>query len=94
MLHGKPRHADEHRDRDRAQSPSVFAAFLPLRVRKALTPFAIASTPVSAVEPDANARSMRKMRDRAAPRDRVRHVGLGACRHGALATPMPIRDEA
>ena len=39
------------------RTASVVAAFLPCGFRKALTPFAIASTPVSAVEPDANARS-------------------------------------
>src|SRR4029079_11084290 len=36
---------------------NVVPAFLPCGLRNALTPFAIASTPVSAVEPDANARS-------------------------------------
>src|SRR5438132_5447119 len=40
-------------------TPSVVAAFFPCGRRKALTPFAIASTPVSAVEPDENARSTR-----------------------------------
>ena len=35
---------------------SVVAAFRPCGRRNAFTPFAIASTPVSAVEPDANAR--------------------------------------
>src|SRR5690242_15496425 len=39
---------------------SVFAAFFPCGWRKALTPFAIASTPVSAVEPEENARSRTK----------------------------------
>src|SRR6478609_6094794 len=34
---------------------SVFAAFFPWGCRKALTPLAIASTPVSAVDPDENA---------------------------------------
>src|SRR5437016_9271363 len=34
----------------------VCAAFLPCGRRKAFTPFAIASTPVSAVDPDENAR--------------------------------------
>ena len=46
-----------------ATTPStsiVFAAFLPCGRRNALTPFAIASTPVSAVEPDENARSTTK----------------------------------
>ena len=38
-------------------TPSVFAAFFPCGWRNALTPFAIASTPVRAVEPDENARS-------------------------------------
>ena len=36
---------------------SVVAAFRPCGRRNALTPFAIASTPVSAVDPDENARS-------------------------------------
>ena len=36
---------------------SVLAAFFPCGCRNALTPFAIASTPVRAVEPDENARS-------------------------------------
>ena len=39
---------------------SVFAAFFPCGCRNALTPFAIASTPVSAVEPDEKARSRTK----------------------------------
>ena len=40
--------------------PSVAAAFLPLGGRKALTPFEIASTPVSATAPLAKARTRRK----------------------------------
>ena len=36
---------------------SVAAALRPCGLRNALTPFAIASTPVNAVEPDENARS-------------------------------------
>src|SRR4051812_25286590 len=39
---------------------SVWAAFLPCGRRNALTPFAIASTPVSAVDPDENARRRTK----------------------------------
>ena len=39
---------------------SVVAAFFPCGWRNALTPFAIASTPVSAVEPDENARRRTK----------------------------------
>ncbi len=42
------------------RTASVVAALRPWGRRNALTPFAIASTPVSAVEPDANARSRRK----------------------------------
>ena len=39
---------------------SVCAAFFPCGRRNALTPFAIASTPVSAVDPDENARRRTK----------------------------------
>jgi hypothetical protein len=39
------------------RTASVIAAFRPCGRRNALTPFAIASTPVSAVEPDEKARS-------------------------------------
>src|SRR5437899_6630611 len=39
------------------RTASVVAAFFPCGFRNALTPFAIASTPVKAVDPDANARS-------------------------------------
>ena len=39
---------------------SVAAAFRPCGLRNAFTPFAIASTPVSAVEPDENARRRTK----------------------------------
>ncbi len=42
------------------RTASVCAAFLPCGRRKAFTPFAIASTPVRAVEPDENARSRTK----------------------------------
>ena len=38
---------------------SVLAAFFACGCRNALTPFEIASTPVSAADPDANARSSR-----------------------------------
>jgi hypothetical protein len=38
---------------------SVFAAFFAFGLRKAGTPLLIASTPVSAVQPDANARMAR-----------------------------------
>ena len=41
---------------------SVVAAFLLLGLRKAGTPLLIASTPVSAVQPEENARSSRKIR--------------------------------
>jgi len=46
-------------------APSVLAAFLPCGWRNALTPFAIASTPVSAVDPDEKAR--RRMNSPTAP---------------------------
>src|SRR2546430_9307940 len=39
------------------RTPSVAAALRPCGRRNALTPFAIASTPVRAVDPDANARN-------------------------------------
>ena len=42
------------------RTASVVAAFFPWGFRKALTPLAIASTPVSAVEPDENARRRTK----------------------------------
>ena len=41
--------------------PSVVAAFLDLGLRKAGTPLEMASTPVSAVQPEAKARRARKM---------------------------------
>jgi hypothetical protein len=44
-----------------ASAPSVRAAFFACGCLKALTPFAIASTPVSALAPEANALSTRKM---------------------------------
>ena len=43
-----------------AISNSVLAAFAAWGFLKALTPFAIASTPVSALEPEAKARSSTK----------------------------------
>ena len=46
----------------RPSRASVVAAFLLLGLRKAGTPLLIASTPVSAVQPDENARSSRKIR--------------------------------
>ncbi len=42
------------------RSINVVAAFLPLGLRKAGTPLAMASTPVSAAQPEAKARSSRK----------------------------------
>src|SRR6266436_157929 len=42
------------------RTASVCAAFLPCGRRNALTPFAIASTPVNAVDPDENARRSTK----------------------------------
>ena len=50
--------ADEHRHRDRCPSATrVICAFFAFGGLNAGTPFAIASTPVSAVQPDENARS-------------------------------------
>ena len=73
-VHGEPRDADEHRDRDHAEDQERLAAFTPCGRRNALTPFAIASTPVSAVEPDAKARRTTNVRDRAETgRQRMRH---------------------
>ena len=43
-------------------SSSVVAAFLDLGLRKAGTPLEIASTPVSAAQPEENARASRKIR--------------------------------
>ena len=48
--------------RDHAKDSRVVAAFLPFGLRNAGTPFAIASTPVSVAQPDANARSRRNAR--------------------------------
>ena len=48
---------------------SVRAAFFACGWRNALTPFEIASTPVSAAEPEANARSRTKMVTAPAPDD-------------------------
>src|SRR4051812_45433918 len=42
------------------RTPSVLDAFFPCGTRNALTPFAIASTPVRAVEPDEKARRRTK----------------------------------
>ena len=46
---------------------SVCAAFFDCGRRNAVTPFEIASTPVSALEPDANARRTRKRPTAPAP---------------------------
>src|SRR3954454_2675011 len=70
---------------------SVVAAFRPCGLRNALTPLAIASTPVSAVEPEANARSTTNAVTAPAPPT----IGCGetACGHvpsAQRANPTPI----
>src|ERR1700751_826953 len=52
------------------RTASVFAAFFPCGWRKALTPLAIASTPVRAVDPDENARRTTKTVTAPAPAGR------------------------
>src|SRR5438477_4722914 len=70
---------------------SVRAAFLPGGGRKALTPFEMDSTPVSAAAPEANARSRTKTPTLPAPAA----SGCGTCACGQLPaahfeTPVPI----
>src|SRR6266540_4847721 len=70
---------------------SVRAAFLPGGGRNALTPFEIASTPVSAAAPEANARRMTNTPT--APAPAARGSGTCACVHvptAHLPTPVPI----
>ena len=72
------------------RTASVVAALRPCGRRKAFTPFAIASTPVSAVDPDANARSTTKAVT--APVPAARRSGTTACGHpdaAQRATPVP-----
>src|SRR5213082_2865578 len=57
--------------------PSVAAAFLPCGRRNALTPLAIASTPVNAVDPEAKARRTTKVVS--APVPAVIGCGTTAC---------------
>src|SRR5881397_2058404 len=59
---------------------SVDAAFRPCGRRNALTPFAIASTPVRAVEPDENARRMTNVVTTPVPAA----IGCGATACGQL----------
>src|ERR1051325_7004271 len=58
------------------RTASVFAAFLPFGWRNALTPLAIASTPVSAVDPDEKAR--RRTNSETAPAPTGRACGVTA----------------
>ena len=70
---------------------SVRAAFLPAGRRKALTPFEIDSTPVSAAAPDANAR--RSTKTPTAPAPAASGCGTWACGQAPAAhfeTPVPI----
>ena len=72
----------------------VVAAFRPCGRRNALTPFAIASTPVSAVDPDANAR--RTTNVVIAPAPTGSGWGTTACGHPLVAhlvRPMPIKEK-
>src|SRR5947207_13821313 len=72
----------------------VVAAFLPCGRRKALTPFAIASTPVSAVEPEENARSTTNAVT--APVPAASGCGTTACGHDPVAhfaQPTPSRQK-
>src|SRR5437763_8127485 len=70
----------------------VFAAFSPCGCRKALTPFAIASTPVSAVEPEANARRRTKSVTAPAPAGReCGTVAVGQEPAAQRTTPVPTR---
>ena len=77
------------------RTPSVFAAFFPCGWRKALTPFAIASTPVSAVEPDENARRRTKTVTAPVPAaSGLRHDRVGAGGPSrARTSPTATSDE-
>ncbi len=75
------------------RTKSVAAAFRPCGRRNALTPFAIASTPVSAVEPEANARRTTKAVTAPVPAA----IGWGTTAWGQLdtaqrVTPVPTRS--
>src|SRR6476660_640642 len=70
---------------------SVAAAFFPCGLRNALTPFAIASTPVRAVEPEANASSTTNVVT--APTPAVSGCDTVACGQPVVAhfvAPTPI----
>ena len=69
---------------------SVLAALRPCGRRNALTPFAIASTPVSAVEPDENAR--RTTKSVTAPAPVATGCGVTAC--GAVPKIVLARPTA
>ena len=73
--------------------PSVFAAFFPCGWRKALTPFAIASTPVRAVDPEENAR--RRMNVVTAPVPAASGFGTTAlCRCPEASSTSPTASTA
>ena len=73
---------------------SVAAALRPCGRRNALTPFAIASTPVSAVEPDENARSTTKSETVPyARRERMRCDGMRAGARRAFPDSHRDRDQ-
>ena len=71
--------------------PSVRAAFRDCGRRNALTPFAIASTPVSAVEPEAKARSSTK--SPIVPTPTVIGWGATAGPHGPVRAAGGARDD-
>ena len=74
-----------------AMAVRVRAAFRACGGRNALTPFEIASTPVSAADPDANALSTRKMPT--APVPAGNGCGTTACGQEPVAQrarPVPI----
>src|SRR3954469_19423746 len=75
------------------RTASVTAAFRPCGWRNALTPLAIASTPVRAVEPKANARRRTNTVNAAVPVDSG--CGTVACGHEPTAhRPIPVRTRA
>ena len=89
-LHRQPGDADEHSDRDHTEHEQRGRCVAACGRRKALTPFAIASTPVSAVEPDEKARnSDERGSDADAARERVRTVACGHEPSAQRARPTP-----
>ena len=88
-LHREVRDADEEAIAITPIATSVFAAFVRLGLRKALTPFEIASTPVSAAAPEAKAWRRTNTPTRAGPGGH----GSGHVRRGHSPTahlPTPV----